>query len=546
MKIENLTSQQRKYIILDRLINQEHLSYQQLSDEYFVSRSSIANDISYIKKLMDREGVEISFDNSGTYLKGSEVKYQKIIKQIVLTELSQKKENYFVDVMLLSKLSSIFDNVLKQNKLDIPESYGQNIVVAIMVMIQRGRKGKFIDFQEKSKLEQLISGFNIYPFTKKLLKKIEDTIFYKFSLVELDYLSYIIAGSGWHIFEINDSVPLEFQKETQIFIKKVSESIQLPIADDQRLQEELSIHLYQFFLRTESQNLVYNPLTKEMKKNYPALYGIVWLALQDFDKHYPLELSDGEIVFIVIHFQAAIERSKKIKQILLVCPNGVGTSSFISAKIAHILPSDTSIKIASVTQLDNVDLSNIAFIVTTTDLQVPGKMVIKVTALMTTKDLKVIMNHYIDLVEAEQSNDTLLETISKQQSYFDHIYFKNLNTKQEVLEYMLEKQTFSSDVQKHDLITSLWDRESIGTYLGNGFVMPHANPKYVMKKQIDVLILDKPIDWDRKKVEIIILLIVPEGFKGLEPIMRLIIRGINNKEWFISKIIAESNLLRNQ
>ena len=101
MKIENLTSQQRKYIILDRLINQEHLSYQQLSDEYFVSRSSIANDISYIKKLMDREGVEISFDNSGTYLKGSEVKYQKIIKQIVLTELSQKKENYFVDVQAI-------------------------------------------------------------------------------------------------------------------------------------------------------------------------------------------------------------------------------------------------------------------------------------------------------------------------------------------------------------------------------------------------------------------------------------------------------------
>ena len=34
----------RRMQIFKRLINEEHLSYQQLSDEYYVSRSSIAKD----------------------------------------------------------------------------------------------------------------------------------------------------------------------------------------------------------------------------------------------------------------------------------------------------------------------------------------------------------------------------------------------------------------------------------------------------------------------------------------------------------------------
>ena len=47
MNNEYVDSKQRKYLIIKRLLNQEHLSYQQLSEDYYVSRSSIANDISY-------------------------------------------------------------------------------------------------------------------------------------------------------------------------------------------------------------------------------------------------------------------------------------------------------------------------------------------------------------------------------------------------------------------------------------------------------------------------------------------------------------------
>lgn len=541
MKREIPNSQQRKFAILERLMNQEHLSYQKLSEEYFVSRSSIANDIAYIKKILNREALSMTFDNSGTYLKASEVQFQKIIKHIVLTALSEDKPNYFIDETLLIELSESFYQVLKQRNLDISESYGQNIIVSIMIMIQRGRKDKHIQIQGKDKLEELISAFNIYPFAHDLLQEIEHRAVYQFSLEELQHISYIIAGSGWNIFEIQASVPTHFRQETQRFIKKVCENIQRDIFDDERLQEELAVHLYQLLLRTETQNSVHNPLTEEMKKSYPALYGIVWLALQDFDKQYPLELSDDEVGFIVIHFQAAIERQKKVNKILLVCPNGVGASAYISAKITHILPSSTSVETISAAQLENEDLSNVAFIVTTIDLPKREQVVIKVSTMLTSKDMKAIMNQYIDFIEQERAQVYPRDSLEEKDYLFDHIYFLDLKTREEVIDYLIERQIFACEDQKQRLLNSLWARESIGTYLGNGFVLPHGNPKYVEEKSISAVILDQPIDWGGKKVEIIVLLMVPMGFRGLEPIMRSIIRGINNKEWFISKMIEEKN-----
>ena len=71
----------RRMQIFKRLINGEHLSYQQLSDEYYVSRSSIAKDIAYLKTLFVKENLLLRFDNSGTYFQGSESQIQRMLKR---------------------------------------------------------------------------------------------------------------------------------------------------------------------------------------------------------------------------------------------------------------------------------------------------------------------------------------------------------------------------------------------------------------------------------------------------------------------------------
>ena len=58
------------------------------------------------------------------------------------------------------------------------------------------------------------------------------------------------------------------------------------------------------------------------------------------------------------------------------------------------------------------------------------------------------------------------------------------------------------------------------------------------KTTISVLVLDKPVIWDNQKVDVIVLLMIrEEDMKEVEAMMELVMRGITDKEWFITKML---------
>ncbi|RCX15159.1 transcriptional antiterminator [Vagococcus fluvialis] len=537
----NLSSDKRRMEILKRLIEEEHISYQTLSDEYFVSRSSIANDIIYLKKLFAKEGLSLSFDNSGTYFEGSEAEKQRVLKRAVLNNMDGLENiDNLVDLSLMNQVHDVFVSAIRKKKIDMPESYIQSIVVSILLIIERSEM-MTDSLSNKTEVNKFFLEFDLYPLVYELLKELEDEKIYEFSPEEIQYLTSLIIGSGLKFFVKDENIPFSFRGKTRHFIQKVSEGLQKDLTQDKRLEEDLLVHLYQLVLRIEAQSTVVNPLIKDIKKKYPTVYGVVWFALNDFSKSYEVTLSEDEVGFVVIHIQAAIERVQKVKKILFVCPNGIGTSSFVSAKIRKILPNIDSIETISTNALEHIELSDVDFIISTIDISVPGKQVVKISPMVSVDDMKNIMNHYIDLVvgadQEEVANtvisSSIVETISK------NILFGNFKGKEEALDYLIEKQHFENKELKGKFRQSVYDRELIqSTYLDNGFAIPHGNPKYVEKTAISILILDKPVLWDNQKVDVMVLLMIKEeDMKEVEAMMELVMKGITDKEWFITKML---------
>lgn len=535
-------SKQRKYLIIKRLLNQEHLSYQQLSDEYYVSRSSIANDISYIKELFSKEDLVLSFDNSGTFFKGSEVQIQKILKRIVLNLMNNGLSiELFVDVGLLQKVSRGFQQALNEKQIEIPESYIQNIIVSIVLMIQRAEENYHIHLEGTNQYGKFFLEFDKYPLVYGLLNELQEQKIYHFSQDEIQYLTYLLVGSGLRFFMKDDAIPFSFRGKVRFLIQKISEGLQTDLTQDGRLEEDLVVHLYQLILRLKAQSSVVNPLIEEIKQTYPVLYGVVWFALADFCKPYQIVLSDDEVGFVSIHFQAALERVKKMHKILFVCPNGIGTSSFVSAKIRRILPDINSIETVSTTALKKMDLSDVDFIISTVKLPHLGKPVVEISPMVTVKDMKRIMNHYIDLIIArEQKQASKLEVAWETKDFIArNIQFQNFSTKKEALNFLINKFTFADKNLGEKFKDSVWEREELqSTYLDNGFAIPHGSPEFVEKTTIAILILDKPIDWGNQKVDIIVLLMIrEEDTRKVETFMELVMHGIEDKDWFISKMM---------
>ena len=142
MNVQNeVTHSQRRIKILLRLLDGEHLSYQQLSEEYFVSRSSIANDISAIRKIFGKEQLKLSFDNSGTFFEGTEVQVQRILKRVTLENVAQAFKNQVLDKELFYEVNTRLKFAIESKQIEISDSYLENIVISITLLIQRSRAG---------------------------------------------------------------------------------------------------------------------------------------------------------------------------------------------------------------------------------------------------------------------------------------------------------------------------------------------------------------------------------------------------------------------
>ena len=531
----------RRITILNRLLNFEHLSYQQLSDEYYVSRSSIANDLSYVKEIFTKEGLYLKFDRSGTFFEGNEIQIQRVLKRTILNHFNELEVvAELVDQQLLRTIEQAFQQGINEKQIEIPESYFKSIVISILLIVQRSKKGKKIDLIGKNQYGKYFLEFNKYPLVYELLKKLEDQDIYQFTQEEVQYLTYIIVGSGLKFFMKSENISFAFRGKIRQLIQKVSEGIQIDLTQDNRLEEDLLVHLYQLLLRLEAQTTIVNPLIDEIKQNYPSIYGVVWFALKDFRWPSEVNLSEDEVGFVTIHFQAAVERIKRLNKLLFVCPNGIGTSSFVSAKIRRILPDIDSIETASIDRLTHMDLSEIDFIISTVDIAKQSKPVVRISPMVTARDMKRIMNHYIDLViDHEHTKENRIVSEKTKHLLGSNIYFGQYQTKEEAIHFLIEQQNFLDNHKKEQFIQSVFDRETIqSTYLDNGFAIPHGNPLFVEETAIAILVADKPVSWGNQKVDIIVLLMIrEEDVKEVEAVMKLVMQGIENKNWFISKML---------
>lgn len=540
------TGKERKYFVLSRLLDGEHLSYQQLADDYFVSRSSIANDVIFIRELLSQDGVPLLSDNSGTYIGGDEKNKQRVLKRVITSFLKCSKDkrallDLFIDSKLFKQIKDVFKQKTEKWSLEVPENYLDDIVISTAIVIGRGHHDKHVVQAESNQLGKLFFQFEKYPLVYELLKSIEKVRLYQFSADELRYLSYIVLGNGLNFFMKNAAIPIEFKLKVKRLIANIGSDMGVDFNQDARLNTDLLVHLYQMVLRLQSDMTVINPLLEEIKKDYPKLYGTIWYSLREFGNSNNLVVSDDEVAFVTLHFQAAIERLKSVKRILFVCPNGIGTSSFISAKMHQILPNVSIIEVVSLTNLANQNLTDVDLIITTVPLSGLNVPVAEISPMLTLEDMKTIMNKYIDLAAADA---TMVAKESNEKSpvfnyLVKHVYFESVHSFDEAIDFLLKTNEWSSDSELEVYKASIYQREKLqSTYLDNGFVIPHGNPKLITHSSISILILDKPIEWGNNKADVISLLMIKDTDKAIvEPFMNLIMQGIENKEWFISKMM---------
>ncbi len=377
--------------------------------------------------------------------------------------------------------------------------------------------------------------FNAVKENIKMLEKEKN-----FSINEFEIMKITEFILGAHTYNFKYSFYenwIYIEKLADDLIGKVSEKVNINISNDNTLRDGLINHLIPTIYRLKNDIELENSIHEEIIDQYPVLYSEVKTALKKIEDFIGKEFSENETSFFVVHFVLSIKRMAEQletkKKILIVCGLGYGTSNLLKQEMEDFF--DIEVKdLVPLNNLKNIDISEIDFIITTTDINkkdfsVP---VIKVNSILTKENIiellaagiknrknRVNISEIIKIIkkfsdiqnEEHLTNDLIkyFENLENKKvenfiepSLTDILPLKNIkiakymnNWEQAVFEAgkILKDNGYIKEKYLYEMIEKI---KELGMYMliGEGIILPHADiGENVIKTGISYLQLKTPV-----------------------------------------------------
>lgn len=539
----------RKKIIELMLLEGKTVTFEYLSTLFSVSKSSIEHDLKFVKKLLtSKNRLQLISDAAGTRLFGSEIDIQNayLIFNFFIYEASLDiLDDGNAKLMTLThyygeqNVKTCFRVLYAYVRLDsnfIAEHYIFNVLNMLVIMVCRAKNNHHID-------ENITINDNVQLFknsAKNLLKKISSRLNFSFSDGDINYLSKCLLSNRIDICASNQCDITLVDK----IISSVGASLYIDFSKDYKLRDYLIQHIPPMLYRLREGIKINNPFATQVKHDFSVLFNLIWIIASECEDELGITFNSDEIGFLTIHFQAAIERVKHGKKILVVCQNGIATTELLVNRIIRVLPSLTTIEVASVSELNNETLANVDLIISTINLSLDCIKVIVVSPLLSEQDIRNILNIYGEQLVL---NDHIQEgelTFFYLNNYLnkDFIYLnQNYNSKEELINCIGEKLIAQQIIQP-EFVQGMINREALGgTDLPTGVAIPHGNPKFVKQTQIIMVTNFKAIKWNEHLVKMIIIVCIAEkDTKNLKKILAEVYSLVKNKS-VINQLCEISN-----
>lgn len=407
VKPTDLPAEERKLLILIRLFHEnESVKVITLANELNTSITTVGTDLDDLSEWLSRFGIQVNRKRGvGVVIDGREDAKRKALGYYLLMFFNQelfekllllnKKDIaneetvifHYLKLQYLKKIDGILSSKTKKNKslMKLADSDYIGLLVAICISLQRNEAGFRIE-----------KGFFSKDSTKKmdeyrLLKDISAGLDEKLTEEDIEFLTVILKGSKLREAEsfYDDSVLIG--RAVRKMIEDVSFQLNIDMTADFPLFQGLLAHIEPAIYRISQQTGFFNPLTEDIKTNYPVLFMAVSHSLEKAFED--IEFPDDEVAYLVLHFGSSLELRKEQLAIkaLIVCPTGIGTSKMLASRVKKEVSEISSVEIASIKELWNLSLKNYDVIIST--VRLPFDDYVLVNPLLSDKDGKSIRTY---------------------------------------------------------------------------------------------------------------------------------------------------------
>jgi activator of the mannose operon, transcriptional antiterminator len=527
-------------IIKMLLIEEKTLSYQSLSELFFVSKSSITADMEKIQSYLNGYTIKIIGDQKGTYITGTESQIQYSLKLFNEELFKMTKVENNLDGMdkfgeflmqlypheVVRTSLSIVKKMEEKSAQPIAEHYLTTLFNTLVVLCFRASRKNHHSELIHNPLFDEVKNLKTYLIAKDILDDAHHELSIIFKTEDIVYLNQHLIAIGIESSYDPASITEDYISLVEEMIQKLGSVLKVNLSKDQKLYEGLVAHVIPMIYRLKTGITVKNPLLDEIKDQYSVMMGVSWFVTSMIEEAFEVHLTEDEVAFMMVHFQAALERNSSYKKGLIVCPTGIGTSELIANKVKRVLPALCLLEVVPIDKLYQMNIDNVDFIISAIPIKITAKPVIYVSPLVTNTDIKNIMNFYTDqfLIEDEKKGSAdhfpkvqYLSKFMKEDSIFMN---QKLCNQREVLSFLIQKLKDSNDILP-GFEESVYNREKVGTTaLNTGVSIPHGIPKFVVNTKIFILTTEDWIDWGGSKVDTVILICIsPKDIKSVKNIL---------------------------
>lgn len=507
--VPNSQEERVQYLLEYLLVSEEYVRLDDLSEQLYVSKSSLSNDLKIVKERLKeynliletkaRYGMKVSGNEFDLRLCITNNTSERLMEQAGYKTSGNSKNE-------IEAISKVLNDIFNKNQFKISDIAYQNLITHIFVSVKRLQNNDEIVLgtEELSALQQDYR--NEYQLAKQISLGITEIFQQELPEVEVGYIAIHLASKKiidlQHVRNENLVITNEINQIVKKMLQTIYDFFKVDFRDDLELRMALASHLVPLKVRISYDLNLKNPLLKEIKTRFTLAYTIAVQACDILKEQFHKEIGEDEIGYFALHFNLALERKKRkidLKNILIVCSSGKGTAELLVYRFKiefgnYLNKVDTS----ELYQLKKIDFKQYDYVISTVPIPIPIPIpILEVKYFLEDEDIQAIKS----LFHKEQINSLM-------KYYDERLFFVDVDfrTKEEVLKFMVDEISRVKKVPK-SFYSSVMKREKQAvTEFGNLVAIPHPNRALSQETFVAVAILKKPIIWEKRKVQFVYLM----------------------------------------
>ncbi|MDN3956638.1 BglG family transcription antiterminator [Sporolactobacillus laevolacticus] len=303
-------------------------------------------------------------------------------------ENSQLVLHYF-KARYLSEIERAMKKNIGNLYAELADSDYISFMIQVCIALQRYESGWSLNADSEHGAERT-EKIEALPFIEKICAALTEQLSVELPEREKAFLATILKGSRLQSAESIYFDQVITGKAIKKLIQHVSQQLNIDLTSDFSLFQGLMAHLEPSLFRIRKDLRSFNPLTQQIKDQFPILFEITEKCLnQVFGQ---IRFPDDEIAYIVLHFGSALEQRKQSRSVraLIVCPTGIGASKMLAARLRKEMPELYSVSVASIHDMGQMNLKDYDVILSTVHLPKQIIPCLFVNPLLSKEDIEAI------------------------------------------------------------------------------------------------------------------------------------------------------------